>query len=75
MGKQYTTAEKTPSFRSEKGCDMSEIPHEDEKLRQRAHEIIDRLPSYELRAAVIALEELEVSVQVRQEWPERHDEA
>jgi hypothetical protein len=54
---------------------MSEIPHEDEKLRQRAHELIDRLPSYELRAAVIALEELEVSVQVRQEWPERHDEA
>ena len=52
---------------------MSETKHGDdgEALRQRAHEIVDRLPLYELRAAIIALEELEVSVQVRQEWHDR----
>ena len=53
---------------------MSEMPHDDDRLRQRAHEIVDRLPSYELRAAVIALEELEVSVKVREEMNGRHAE-
>ena len=41
-------------------------------LRRRAHAIIDHLPLCELKAAILALEELEVSVQVRREWSERH---
>ena len=54
---------------------MSETNHGDdgEMLRRLAHELVDRLPLYELRAAVIALEELEVSVQVRQEWHDRDE--
>ena len=50
---------------------MSETHHDEDKLRQRAHDLIDRLPPYELRAAVIALEELEVAVRARQEWADR----
>ena len=52
---------------------MSETNHgnEGEALRQRAHDIVDRLPLHELRAAIIGLEELEVSAQVRQEWHDR----
>ena len=46
-----------------------------EELRSRAHKIIDHLPLCELKAAVIALEELEVTVQVRHEWTDRHAEA
>ena len=42
------------------------------ELRQRAHDIIDQLPLCELKAAILALEELEVSVQVRREVAERH---
>jgi len=40
------------------------------ELRRRAHDIIDHLPLCELKAAILALEELEVSVQVRREWSE-----
>jgi len=43
-----------------------------EDLRRRAHGIIDHLPLCELKAAILALEELEVSVQVRRELAERH---
>lgn len=43
-----------------------------EDLRMRAHQIIDNLPHCELKAAIIALEELKVSVQVRQECLDRH---
>ena len=42
-----------------------------DELRIRAHAIIEQLPLCELKAAIIALEELEVSVQVRHEWSER----
>jgi hypothetical protein len=42
-----------------------------EDLRRRAHQIIEHLPLCELKAAIIALEELEVSVRVRNEWPGR----
>jgi hypothetical protein len=58
---------------------MSETDHtpsahasDGEELRRRAHAIIDHLPPCELKAAVLALEELEVSVQVRNEWTDRH---
>jgi hypothetical protein len=56
---------------------MSESDHtmtapEGESLRRRAHDIIDQLPMCELKAAILALEELEVSVQVRREHAERH---
>jgi hypothetical protein len=65
----------SPKFHHREGLRMSDTNHGDdgEALRQRAHEIVDRLPLYELRAAIIALEELEVSVQVRQEWHDRDD--
>ena len=42
-----------------------------EAMRRRAHELLDRLPDDEMRAAIIALEELEVSVQVRSKGMER----
>jgi hypothetical protein len=41
-----------------------------EELRARAHQILDRLPDEEIKAAVIALEELEVGVRVRTEGME-----
>ena len=36
-------------------------------LRKLLHQIVDRLPESELKAAVIALEELEVSARMRDE--------
>ena len=56
---------------------MSESDHtatapDGDDLRRRAHAIIDHLPLCELKAAILALEELEVSVQVRREHAERH---
>ena len=38
---------------------------EGDALRQMLHQIVDRLPESELKAAAIALEELEVSARMR----------
>lgn len=46
-------------------------PNGGEDLRRRAHQIIEHLPLCELKAAILALEELEVSVTVRSEWSGR----
>ena len=52
--------------------DHTRTARDGDDLRRRAHAIIDNLPLCELKAAILALEELEVSVQVRHEWADRH---
>ena len=42
---------------------VEHIP-EGEEMRRLAHELVDRLPLAELKAAVIALQELEVSARM-----------